>query len=131
MLTGTPTVGVHDENVVDPNTVDFVATGSSLTNTAFLTQVATAFGQDSGGVIDGETLGQLYSYGTSQGKVLTIEQGLMVNGIGSFQVNYGLGSAFDANSLVLSNFSPIPEPSTYLLLGLGAVAIAFRLRRRA
>src|SRR5262249_50845579 len=63
VLTGIPTVGVYDENVIDPNTVDFVATGSSLTNTDFATSVASAFNQDMGGVIDGESLGQLYSYG--------------------------------------------------------------------
>ena len=61
-------MGVYDENVVDPNTVDFVATGSSLSNTDFTNQVASAFAQDMGGVIDGEALGQLYSYGTSQSK---------------------------------------------------------------
>ena len=67
-MTGSPTVSVYDENVVNPNTVNFVATGSSLSNTDFTNQVASAFAQDMGGVIDGEELGQLYSYGASQGK---------------------------------------------------------------
>jgi hypothetical protein len=52
------------------------------------------------------------------------------HGVGSFQVNYGIGSAFGANSLVLSNFSAIPEPSTYALMGLGALLVFWQIRRR-
>ena len=66
-------MGVYDENVVDPNTVDFVATGSSPSNTDFASNVASAFAQDMGGVIDGESLGQIYSYGTSLSKDLTLQ----------------------------------------------------------
>ena len=74
LLSGAPTAGVYDENVVDPNTVDFVATGSSLTNTDFANRVAAAYSQNWGGVIDGEILGQLYSYGVSRSKVaLTVQ----------------------------------------------------------
>src|SRR4051812_6896568 len=72
-MTGSPTVGVYDENVVDPNTVDFVATGSCQSNTDFANNMASAFTQDLGGVIDGEELGQLYSYGNGQSKVLTLQ----------------------------------------------------------
>ena len=43
---------------------------------------------------------------------------------GSFLVNYG------PNSVVLSNFEAIPEPSTYALLGLGAVVVLLRLRKQ-
>lgn len=39
-----------------------------------------------------------------------------LDGVGSFQVNYGTGSAFAANSLVLSNFVAVPEPSTWALM---------------
>lgn len=48
------------------------------------------------------------------------------DGFGSFQVNYL------TNSLTISNFQAIPEPSTYMLLGAGAfsVLIAHRRRRR-
>ena len=45
------------------------------------------------------------------------------DGFGSFQINYG------ANSLVLSNFVPIPEPSAYLLLGVGALIVSLAFRR--
>ena len=49
-------------------------------------------------------------------------------GVGSFKVNYG------ANSLILSEFSPIPEPSTWVMIGFGAAAVlcqAWRRSRRA
>ncbi|MBI5766900.1 MAG: PEP-CTERM sorting domain-containing protein [Verrucomicrobia bacterium] len=47
-------------------------------------------------------------------------------GDGSFLVNYA------GNSVVLSNFVPIPEPSTYALLacGLGALALVAHRRKR-
>jgi hypothetical protein len=35
--------------------------------------------------------------------------------LASFQVNYGPGSAFGVNAVVLSNFSAVPEPSTWAL----------------
>jgi hypothetical protein len=52
------------------------------------------------------------------------------DGFGSFQVNFGTGSAFAANSIVLSNFVAIPEPSTWVLLTSGTLLLAFNLRRR-
>ncbi len=52
------------------------------------------------------------------------------DGRGIFQVNYGAGSAFAANSVVLSNFVPVPEPSTYVLLGVGAIVVVIVGRRR-
>ncbi len=55
---------------------------------------------------------------------------LTLDGAGSFQVNFGTGSTFGANSIVLSNFVAVPEPSTYALLGLGALAIVWTVRRR-
>jgi len=53
------------------------------------------------------------------------------DGLGTFKVNYGPGSVFAANEVVLSNFVAVPEPSTWALLltGLGVAAYA-RLRRR-
>ena len=47
-----------------------------------------------------------------------------LDGFGSFQVNYL------PNSLTLSNFQPIPEPSTYVLLTIGAFGALLAERRR-
>ena len=60
-----PTVGVYDENVDDSNAVDYVATGSGLTNTEFADRVATAFARDQGGVINGTRLGGYYAFGAT------------------------------------------------------------------
>ena len=46
------------------------------------------------------------------------------DGLGSFQVNYF------SNTLTLSNFQPIPEPSTYVLLTIGAAGALLAERRR-
>ncbi|MBL9211524.1 MAG: PEP-CTERM sorting domain-containing protein [Opitutaceae bacterium] len=53
------------------------------------------------------------------------------DGLGTFKVNYGPGSVFAANEVVLSNFVAVPEPSTWALLitGLGVAAYS-RFRRR-
>jgi len=58
------------------------------------------------------------------GRMLTSDGG------GFFTVNYGAGSAFAANSVVLSDFQAIPEPSTYALLALGALALFLSRRRK-
>ncbi len=52
-----------------------------------------------------------------------------LDGLGSFQVNYGNG----LNSVTLTNFQAIPEPSTYALLafGLATLGLAAHRRRRA
>ncbi len=55
---------------------------------------------------------------------------LTTDGGGAFTVNYGPGSAFAANTVVLSNFQAIPEPSTYALLALGALALLLTRRRK-
>ena len=47
-----------------------------------------------------------------------------LDGFGSFQVNYL------PNALTLSNFQPIPEPSTYVLLTIGAFGVLLAERRR-
>ena len=51
-----------------------------------------------------------------------------VDGLGSFMVSYGLGSAFNPAALVLSNFQPIPEPSTALLIATGMLLLCVRHR---
>ncbi len=51
-----------------------------------------------------------------------------MGGFGSFTVNYGPSSAFGVDDVVLSNFTPVPEPSTYAQMGLGAAAL-FAARR--
>lgn len=52
------------------------------------------------------------------------------DGNGSFLVSYGAGSPFSANSVVLSSFAPIPEPSTWILLALGGAGTLVAARRR-
>ena len=48
----------------------------------------------------------------------------------SFQVNYGPASTYALNSVVLTNFAPIPEPTTYALMGLGLIIVLAAARRR-
>ncbi|MFO0941185.1 MAG: Ig-like domain-containing protein [Pirellulales bacterium] len=62
------TVGVYDENFLAPNTVDFVAPGSNITNTAFAAEIASAFATNNSGVIDGQWLAGRYEYGVNQVK---------------------------------------------------------------
>lgn len=53
------------------------------------------------------------------------------DGGASFQVNYGLGSAFAPSSLVLSSFMvAVPEPSTYAMIAIGGLVVLVSLRRR-
>jgi fibronectin-binding autotransporter adhesin len=47
---------------------------------------------------------------------------------GSFKVNYGVSSDYGSNLVVLSNFVAVPEPSTWQLIGAGAV-LALLARR--
>jgi PEP-CTERM motif-containing protein len=43
------------------------------------------------------------------------------DGLASFQVNYGTGSSYGANNLVLSDPQAVPEPASLMLLAGGAV----------
>lgn len=109
-----PTVGVYDENVIQPNTVDFVASGSAVTNVQFSADVAAAYAQDSGGVINGEVLGAYHSYGVDHQKVLEI-----LPGDGT---NWGIGAPFNpipiSGTGAFATFSP-----TYNYLDLNFVNI--------
>lgn len=63
--------------------------------------------------------GAFANIGTGQRLITT-------DGLGSFLVTYGSGT----NSLVLSQFQAIPEPSTYAMLALGAGIVLYTVRRR-
>ncbi|HVU16228.1 MAG TPA: PEP-CTERM sorting domain-containing protein [Candidatus Didemnitutus sp.] len=53
------------------------------------------------------------------------------DGLGSFVVNYGAGSSFGVNDIVLSSFTPVPEPSTWLLMVAGGAGmLGWCVRRR-
>jgi fibronectin-binding autotransporter adhesin len=52
------------------------------------------------------------------------------DGLGVFTVNYGAASPFGVNTLVLSNFNAIPEPSTWALMLSGAGMLGWMARRR-
>lgn len=51
---------------------------------------------------------------------------ITTDGLGSFLVTYGSGT----NSIVLSQFQAIPEPSTYVMLAIGAGIVLYTVRRR-
>ena len=68
---------------------------------------------------------------TSFANVANGAQLLTVDGLGKFTVNFGSGSPFAANSLVLSNFVAVPEPSTWALLIAGTLLVACQRRRRS
>lgn len=55
---------------------------------------------------------------------------LAADGFSSFQVNYGPGSPFDPNNVVLSN-AIVPEPGSMTLLGLTVIGMLRRTRRGA
>jgi|GEM_PF-5315713 len=51
------------------------------------------------------------------------------DGLGSFLVSYGVGSPFSPQSVVLSDFIPVPEPSAFACVVLGLGALSWRRRR--
>ncbi|MBL9215914.1 MAG: PEP-CTERM sorting domain-containing protein [Opitutaceae bacterium] len=55
---------------------------------------------------------------------------LTADGFGTFVVNYGAGSPYGVNKVVLSNLEAIPEPSTWALLLTGGATLAYAARRR-
>lgn len=59
------------------------------------------------------------------------ERLLTLDGTGSFLVNYGLGSPYGGENLVLSSPMAVPEPVSVVLLAIGSALIGLvRLRRR-
>lgn len=56
--------------------------------------------------------------------VLSGQRLVTSDGLGSFEVNYGL------DGVTLSNFQAVPEPETYVLLGIGFAAVVAITRRR-
>ncbi len=57
---------------------------------------------------------------------------LTTDGLGLFTANFGADSPFGAGKLVLSNFTAVPEPSTWvlMLMGSGLMSVAAWRRRR-
>ncbi len=51
---------------------------------------------------------------------------LSADGLTSFRINYGTSSPFDPNSVVLSDFAAVPEPTSLLLAAVGAGFLGFR-----
>ncbi len=110
---------------------DFVSVGGTAllagaldltVSSGFVAQIAPT---DTFTILQATTLaGSFANVATSGLRIFTTD------GLGSFQVNFGSGSAFGANSVVLSNFVAVPEPSTYALLGLGALVVLVGVRRR-
>ena len=76
-----------------------------------------AQGTDSFNLITATTLAGTFSNVANGGRLVSAD------GHGSFQVNYGTGSTFGENSVVLSDFIAVPEPSSFAMLGLGILLI--------
>jgi hypothetical protein len=51
------------------------------------------------------------------------------DGLGSFQVFYGDGSAFGSDNLIVTNYQPVPEPGVAVLFTLGGIGLLGRRRR--
>lgn len=71
------------------------------------------------------------SFSGSFANIANGERLTTTDGFGSFVVNYGSGSAFTPNSVVISDFMAIPEPSTGgMVLGALVAALAFGRSRK-
>jgi hypothetical protein len=53
-----------------------------------------------------------------------------LDGVSSFAVHFGASSSFGINNVVLTDFIPVPEPSTWALLITGLGLILFTVYRR-
>jgi hypothetical protein len=67
-----PTAGVYDEQTIQANKSDFDATGTSFSAARFAARVRDGYLNNNGGVIDGAFFSSLYSFGTSNSKVLNV-----------------------------------------------------------
>lgn len=134
-----PTVGVYDENLIATNAVDFVAPGSTVTNTQFATRVANAFAQNSGGVIDGSVLGAFYEYGVNLNKTLRITPtenswaigqpggGRAISGLGAFATSSASGTVegFRRSSFAFSLLNAAPGEQ---VIEIGVTALSLTQR---
>jgi VCBS repeat-containing protein len=131
------TVRTYDENLIATNTVDFTATGSSMTSTQFAASVATAFDQNKGGVIDGTLLSGVYEYGTSLNRQLRVEQvrnlwgigvpggGRTISETGAF-ATVGLTGTETSTTLGFSPFGSTPSNERIVQLGVTALSLTGR-----
>ena len=67
-----PTAGFYDEQTIQANKVDFTATNSSFSVDRFAARIRDGYLNNTGGVIDGANITELYSFGTSNSKVFDI-----------------------------------------------------------
>jgi hypothetical protein len=121
----------------DPNTGGYIGvvsfTGPTLDG---LSQIHVFYDFDPGALSSntywGDTLAQLSStaYGTTTfGNLNVYETGVE---IGDWAIDDSIGATAEINSITLSPWTAVPEPSTMLLLCIGlAGAGAYRLRKRA
>jgi hypothetical protein len=85
-------------------------------------------------ILSANTFTILTSNQALAGTFLNVANGMRLatdGGFGYFQVNYGPGSPFPPNSVVLSHFGPVPEPGTVVLLAGGALLLLRRTRSAA
>lgn len=107
---------------------DFVAVSGSATAGGMLVLTLTnSFLPNAGATFTVLTGGNLAG---AFANVANGQRHFTTDGVTSFQVNYGTGSAFSANSIVLSHFSAVPEPSTWALMLIGGALATLQIRRR-
>ncbi|HEY1922355.1 MAG TPA: hypothetical protein VGG44_06280 [Tepidisphaeraceae bacterium] len=115
---GQSSVGVYDENVIQPNTVDFEATGNTLPLSRMEKDVQIGFPLDDAGVLNGDIAG-LYSFGADQTKSLEIYSTVTNQ---SLSVGYlGLTSIFGTPISGYSAFSVVAPDHYFMGLTYGAL----------
>ncbi|WP_309387126.1 PEP-CTERM sorting domain-containing protein [Cerasicoccus frondis] len=77
-------------------------------------------------IFEGTYTGQFSYFGDyyADGALLPLYDSLTYDYLGDFELNYL------ASSITLSNFTPVPEPQTWALMGLGGALIGLWVRRR-